>query len=75
MAGVGGFDGVFGAGSGIVKEVFMFITRRLLASSKVDCSMVLATAEAEDKAELSPPADRPLMRCRIIWVEAENCGM
>lgn len=73
-----GFDGTFGVGSGIVSgivsEVFMFITKRLLASSNVDCSMVLATAEAEDKAELRLP-DLPLIRCRIICVAAENWGM
>jgi hypothetical protein len=62
-----------GVGIGIVNEVFIFITRRLLASSNVDFSMVLATEEADERA-----ADRLpgllLMRDNIICVAAENWG-
>lgn len=60
-------------GIGMVNEVFMFMTRRLLASSNADFSMLFAMDEADDRA-----ADRLpgllLMRDRIICVAAENWG-
>jgi hypothetical protein len=64
-------------GTGMVKDVFMFMTRRLLASSYVDFSIVLATEDADERAADRLPGCLLLMRDKIICVAAENsenCG-
>ncbi|KAK5636103.1 hypothetical protein RRF57_011815 [Xylaria bambusicola] len=53
-----------GIGMGIVSEVFMFMTSRRLASSKVDFSMLFAMDDADERAADKLPG-LLLMRDRI----------
>lgn len=63
-------------GIGIVREVFIVLTRRLLVSSKVESLMLFLgnVEEADESAEDRLPGLEFIL-LRIICVAAENCGM